>query len=64
MSDGRRFLQTGELLMAGEVTLQPGGTYSTPKLFCTYSAEGLNGMSQRFHSVPQPSGLDAAHRRL
>lgn len=49
MSDGRRFLQAGELLMAGEVTLQPGEIHSTPKLFCTYSAEGLNGMSQRFH---------------
>ena len=49
MSDGRRFLQAGELLMAGEVTLQPGETYATPKLYCTYSAEGLNGMSQNFH---------------
>lgn len=49
MSDGRRFLQSGELLMPGEVTLAAGESYTTPKLYACFSSDGLNGMSQRFH---------------
>ena len=49
MSDGRRYLQAGELLMPGEVTLEAGESYSTPTLFSCYSEKGLNGISQSFH---------------
>ncbi|PSW10248.1 alpha-galactosidase [Photobacterium rosenbergii] len=49
MSDGRRFVQAGELLMPGEMTIMPGESYETPVLYSCYSPDGLNGMSQRFH---------------
>lgn len=48
-SDGRRFFQAGELLLPGEMILAVGESYSTPWLYGTYSAEGLNGLSRRFH---------------
>ena len=48
-SDGRRFIQAGELLLPGEVILEPGASYTTPWLYGTYSSEGLNGISARFH---------------
>ncbi|GLS91090.1 alpha-galactosidase [Psychromonas marina] len=48
-SDGRRFVQAGELLLAGEAVLQPSQSYTTPWLYATYSNTGLNGISKRFH---------------
>ncbi|UYM16037.1 alpha-galactosidase [Endozoicomonas euniceicola] len=49
-SDGRRFMQAGELLLPGEIILGEGESYTTPSLYSTYSREGLNGLSSRFHS--------------
>ncbi|MBW3694261.1 alpha-galactosidase [Vibrio sp. T187] len=48
-SDGRRFVQAGELLMVGEVALQQGESYTTPELFASYSANGINGLRQANH---------------
>ncbi|QFT39642.1 MULTISPECIES: alpha-galactosidase [unclassified Vibrio] len=48
-SDGRRFVQAGELLLAGEIILQPGESYQSPWLYGCYSHQGLNGITQRFH---------------
>ncbi|WP_375752986.1 alpha-galactosidase [Vibrio sp. HN007] len=48
-SDGRRFVQAGELLLSGEVALKEGETYTTPWLYACYSTTGLNGISDRFH---------------
>ena len=48
-SDGRRFVQAGELLLAGEVQLDKNETYQTPWLYGVYSNQGLNGISERFH---------------
>ena len=48
-SDGRRFVQAGELLLAGEATLKAQESYTTPWLYATYSETGLNGVSDRFH---------------
>ena len=48
--EGRRFIQVNELLMPGEITLQPGQSYTTPNLFASYSANGLTGMSRSFHN--------------
>ncbi len=48
-SDGRRFIQAGELLLPGEVILEPGASYTTPWLYGTHSSEGLNGICARFH---------------
>lgn len=47
-SDGRRFVQAGELLLAGESILEPEATYQTPWLYGCYSNFGLNGIAQRF----------------
>lgn len=48
-SDGRRFVQAGELLLSGEVILAESESYTTPWLYATYSAAGLNGISEHFH---------------
>ncbi|MFC6507012.1 alpha-galactosidase [Promicromonospora citrea] len=46
---GERHLLGGELLLPGEVELQEGETYRSPKLFAVYGA-GLDGMAARLHS--------------
>ncbi|MFA9563395.1 MAG: alpha-galactosidase [Acidimicrobiales bacterium] len=48
-SDGRRFLQAGELLLPGEVVLEPGGAYRSPRLYAACSDTGLNGIRRSFH---------------
>ncbi len=48
-SDGRRFVQAGELLLSGEKRLDQGESYRSPWLYATYSDRGLNGISERFH---------------
>jgi alpha-galactosidase len=50
-SDGRRFVQMGELLLAGEVTLNQDENYQSPTLFACYSGEGLNGIRKQFHAT-------------
>ena len=69
MSDGRRYIQAGELLMPGEVTLKAGESYTTPVLYSTFSSKGLNGMSQNFHrhvrseilTFPEPEKARPVH---
>ena len=48
-SDGRRVLQAGDLLLPGEMLLEPGETYSSPSLLLAWSDQGLNGISDCFH---------------
>jgi alpha-galactosidase len=48
-SDGRRFVQAGELLFSGESILSAEESYTTPWLYGCYSETGLNGVSDRFH---------------
>lgn len=48
-TDGRRYLQAEALYLPGEIALAEGETLWTPQLFASYSAQGLNGMSQQFH---------------
>ncbi|MDB1123151.1 alpha-galactosidase [Vibrio algarum] len=48
-SDGRRFVQAGELLFSGESILAAEESYTTPWLYGCYSNSGLNGISDRFH---------------
>jgi alpha-galactosidase len=45
---GVTVLGGGELLLAGEVRLPPGGSYESPWLYFSY-ADGLDAMSARFH---------------
>ena len=49
LADGRKYLQLGELQMAGEICLEPGGSYSTPEVVATYSSRGLTPASWNFH---------------
>lgn len=48
-TDGRRYLQAEALYLPGEMALTEGEILWTPQLFASYSAQGLNGMSQQFH---------------
>jgi len=48
--DGGTKIGAGELLLPGEVVLEPGETYEVPEVFAVYSAEGLDGISDVFHA--------------
>lgn len=39
----------GELLDAGEVELEPGGTYQSPEVVFAWSDSGIDGVTARFH---------------
>lgn len=45
---GSRVLGGGEVLLPGEVVLQPGESYSTPWLYATHG-HGLDDVASRFH---------------
>ena len=49
LTDGRKYLQLGELQMAGELCLEPQGSYSTPEVVATYSPGGLTPASWNLH---------------
>ena len=49
LSDGRRYVQAGELLHPGECCLEPGETYRSPTMLGVYSANGLTAATQGFH---------------
>jgi alpha-galactosidase len=60
---GESLLSAGELLLAGELDIAPGGSYTTPWLFGSWSDEGLDGVSARIHAWlrarphhPSPTG--------
>jgi alpha-galactosidase len=48
-TDGRRYLQAEALYLPGEMSIDEGETLWTPELYASYSARGMNGMSQQFH---------------
>ncbi|GAA1184582.1 alpha-galactosidase [Nesterenkonia xinjiangensis] len=43
-------LGAGELLRPQEIVLEPGQRYTTPVAFFAHSAQGLDGVSARFHT--------------
>ncbi len=47
--DGQTVLAVGELLRSGEVALAPGEAYAAPTAYASYSDDGLDGVSARFH---------------
>ena len=51
LPDGRRYVQAGELLQPGEVSLEPGQSYATPTLVGAYSSSGLTAASWEFHRL-------------
>ncbi|WP_432512692.1 alpha-galactosidase [Kineococcus sp. SYSU DK001] len=46
---GDTVLTGGELLLPGEVRLEPGASYSTPWVYAAHSTDGLDGVAARFH---------------
>lgn len=46
---GRAALGSGELLGAGEMSVAPGASYSSPWMIAVYSQTGLDGVSDRLH---------------
>ena len=55
MADGRRFVQAGELFHPGEMSIDPGGSYSTPELVAVYSGDGLTPATWGFHAAVRSS---------
>ncbi len=49
LPDGRRYLQLGELLHPGEMSLEPGETYRTPEVVAVHGDDGLTAATQQFH---------------
>lgn len=49
LPDGRRYVQLGELLHPGELSLEPGEAYRTPEVVAVHSDAGLTAATQQFH---------------
>ena len=49
VTDHHRHILLGERLFLGEVVLESGQSYETPKIYAVHSTFGLNGASQKFH---------------
>jgi len=49
LPEGRSYVQLGELLMPGEIILEPQQSYQSPMLYAAYSDEGFSGLSRCFH---------------
>lgn len=62
-SNAQKVVQFGEKLLPAEIILAPGESYTTPTLFATYSANGLNGLSANFHQFIREGGRFAKHQR-
>ena len=48
--EGECLLGGGELLAPGEVVLEPGATYDSPRLLGSWSPAGLDPLSHRYHA--------------
>jgi alpha-galactosidase len=49
LPDGRRYIQLGELLHPGEISLEAGQSYRTPELIAVHSDSGLTAATGQFH---------------
>jgi alpha-galactosidase len=47
---GRTFISAGELLLSGEIILEPGESHNAPAVYAIYSASGIDGISDRSYS--------------
>ena len=61
-SDGRAFVQMGEMLFPGEIRLASGESYRTPDFLVAWSQEGLNGVSHKFHDLLLDKVIDPRSR--
>ncbi|AWW75445.1 alpha-galactosidase [Erythrobacter sp. KY5] len=57
-SDGRGFLQMGELFFPGEMQLAESESYRTPDMLIAWSMDGFNGVSHAFHDHLERAVLD------
>ena len=48
--DGSVSIGAGELLLPGELTIAPGQSYEAPALISVFSSDGLDGVSNAYHS--------------
>jgi len=60
MPDGRRYAQLGELLMPGEVCLDPGASYATPVVVGAYTSGGFTLASWVMHEHVRTAARDTA----
>jgi len=63
LAEGRSYLQMGELLLPGEVTLLAGESYQSPTLYASWSGEGFSALSRNFHSFVRNHLLSKAQRQ-
>ncbi len=47
---GRTFIAAGELLLPGEVIVQPGEGFESPEVVAVYSGSGIDGTTNRIYS--------------
>ena len=47
---GTRWIGGGELLLPGEVRLEPGASYASPWVYASYGGQGLDELAGRFHA--------------
>ena len=66
--DNSTVLQMGEYLFPGEIILRPDEAYESPALHTSFSSEGLNALSQNFHTHVRehilPKGKDRRPRPI
>ena len=62
-SEGRSYVQFGELLLPGEVTLDAGDSYQSPPLYLSYAASGFSQLSQQFHQFVRSRLLSPAQQQ-
>ncbi|MDO7084795.1 alpha-galactosidase [Pseudocolwellia sp. AS88] len=61
LAEGRSYVQLGELLLPGEVVLQPQQSYKSPTLYAAFSDQGFSGLSHCFHQYVRRELLSAKH---
>ncbi|ASM56319.1 alpha-galactosidase (plasmid) [Pseudoalteromonas nigrifaciens] len=62
LPEGRRYVQMGELLLPGELTLSKGETYQSPNIYSSFSNKGFSALSRNFHRFVKANLLTQAQR--
>lgn len=62
LAEGRRYVQMGELLLPGELTLEAGQSYQSPAIYCSFSSDGFSALSRNFHRYVRANLLTQAQR--
>lgn len=63
LSDGRAFVQMGEYFFPGEMSLAPGETYRTPRLYAGFTSRGFSALSRKFHHHLTQTVMDGRIKR-